>query len=104
MRAPARAIRPSQWARAKPQPNLLNPAVPCPCPPLHAACSAYALWAILGLFGAHRFYVGRPVSGFVWMFTGGLFGIGWVIDFFLLAQFVEEVSEGDGRCAAKTAP
>ena len=44
-----------------------------------------------GLFGAHRFYVGRPVSGFVWLFTGGLFGIGWIIDFFLLTQFVEEV-------------
>ena len=51
---------------------------------------AYALWAVLGLFGAHRFYVGRPASGLVWMLTGGLFGIGWIIDFFLLPDFVEE--------------
>ena len=51
---------------------------------------AYALWAVLGLFGAHRFYVGRPASGLVWLLTGGLFGIGWIIDFFLLPDFVEE--------------
>ena len=50
--------------------------------------AAYALWAVLGLFGAHRFYVGRPASGLVWMLTGGLFGIGWIIDFFLLPDFV----------------
>ncbi len=54
-------------------------------------CVAYTLWALLGLFGAHRFYVGRPVSGLVWMFTGGLCGIGWIIDFFMLPSFVEEV-------------
>lgn len=36
-----------------------------------------------------RFYVGRPVSGLVWMFTGGLLGIGWVIDFFLLSDMIE---------------
>ena len=52
--------------------------------------AAYALWAVLGLFGAHRFYVGRPASGLVWLLTGGLFGIGWIIDFFLLPDFVEE--------------
>jgi hypothetical protein len=40
-----------------------------------------------------RFYVGRPMSGLVWLFTGGLFGIGWLIDLFLLPQFVEEVRE-----------
>jgi TM2 domain-containing membrane protein YozV len=46
----------------------------------------------LGLLGAHRFYVGRPVSGIVWFFTGGLFGVGWLIDFFLIPALVEEVS------------
>ena len=37
-----------------------------------------------------RFYVGRPASGVVWLFSGGLCGIGWIIDFFLIPQFVEE--------------
>jgi hypothetical protein len=40
-----------------------------------------------------RFYVGRPVSGLVWLFTFGLFGIGWLIDVFLIPEFVEEVCE-----------
>lgn len=53
-------------------------------------CSAYALWFFLGFFGAHRFYVGRPASGLVWLLTCGLFGIGWLVDFFLIPEFVEE--------------
>ena len=52
--------------------------------------SAYILWLFLGLFGAHRFYVGRTGSGIVWLLTFGLFGIGWIIDVFLIPEFVEE--------------
>jgi TM2 domain-containing membrane protein YozV len=37
-----------------------------------------------------RFYVGRPISGLVWLLTLGLFGVGWVIDVFLIPEFVEE--------------
>jgi hypothetical protein len=37
------------------------------------------------------------MSGLVWLFTGGLFGVGWAIDFFLIPQFVEEVREQEGR-------
>ena len=43
----------------------------------------YLLW-IFGFTGAHRFYYGKPVSGTIWFFTGGLFVIGWVIDLFLI--------------------
>ena len=53
---------------------------------------AYFLWAVFGLFGGHRFYVGRWESGLVYMFTlGGCF-VGWIIDFFILSNLVEEVS------------
>lgn len=34
----------------------------------------------LGYLGIHRFYVGKIGSGIVWMFTVGLFGIGWIYD------------------------
>ena len=36
------------------------------------------------VLGAHRFYFGRPVSGTVYLFTLGLFGIGWFVDLFLM--------------------
>lgn len=33
-----------------------------------------------GEFGLHQFYVGNKNKGFLYLFTMGLFGIGWVID------------------------
>jgi TM2 domain-containing membrane protein YozV len=49
----------------------------------HSTFIGYLLW-IFGFTGAHRFYYGRPLTGTLWLFTGGLFGIGWLIDFFLI--------------------
>lgn len=43
------------------------------------------LFAIfLGLIGMHRFYTGKIVTGILWIFTAGMFGIGWVIDILLI--------------------
>ena len=53
---------------------------------------AYVLWAFFGLFGAHRFYVGRWESGLVYLFTFGGCFVGWIIDGFILPQLVEDVS------------
>ena len=49
----------------------------------HSKTVGYILW-IFGFTGAHRFYFGRPISGTIWFFTGGLLGIGWLIDLFLI--------------------
>jgi TM2 domain-containing membrane protein YozV len=49
----------------------------------HSLIMGYLLW-IFGFTGAHRFYFGRPVTGTIWFFTLGLFGIGWFIDLFLM--------------------
>lgn len=38
------------------------------------------LCIFLGEFGIHRFYAGKIVTGLVYLFTGGLFGVGWIID------------------------
>jgi len=53
---------------------------------------AYLLWFFLGVLGVHRFYCGLVVSGFVWFFTGGLFGIGWLVDVFLIPGMVEKAN------------
>lgn len=49
----------------------------------HSLLVGYLLW-IFGFTGAHRFYFGKPVTGTIWFFTFGLFGIGWLIDLFLM--------------------
>lgn len=41
---------------------------------------AFVLAFVLGFLGAHRFYEGKVGTGLLWLFTGGLFGIGWLVD------------------------
>lgn len=41
---------------------------------------AFTLCLLLGFFGAHKFYEGKAGMGIVYLFTGGLCGIGWFID------------------------
>lgn len=57
---------------------------------------AYLLWFFFGLLGIHRFYLGRPVSGVIWLLTGGLLGIGWFVDLFLTYFMVEEENDAVG--------
>lgn len=49
----------------------------------HSKTVGYLLW-ILGFTGAHRFYYGRPITGTIWLLTLGVFGIGWLVDLFLI--------------------
>jgi TM2 domain-containing membrane protein YozV len=49
----------------------------------HSKTMGYILW-IFGFMGAHRFYFGKPKTGILWFCTLGLFGIGWLVDLFLI--------------------
>ena len=45
---------------------------------------AFFLCLCLGYFGAHKFYEGKTGMGVLYLFTFGLFGIGWMIDLIAL--------------------
>ncbi|QDT02337.1 TM2 domain protein [Rubripirellula lacrimiformis] len=60
--------------------------------PTHPVVVGYLFW-ILGIFGAHRFYFGKPLTGALWFFTGGVFLIGWIVDLFLIPSMAEEANQ-----------
>ncbi len=41
---------------------------------------AFLLCLFLGALGVHKFYEGKVGMGILYLFTVGLFGIGWFID------------------------
>jgi DNA-directed RNA polymerase subunit RPC12/RpoP len=45
---------------------------------------ALLLLIFLGIFGVHRFYVGKIGTGLLYFFTVGLFGIGYCVDLILI--------------------
>ena len=45
---------------------------------------AFTLCLLLGWMGAHKYYEERPVVGILYTITCGGFGIGWIIDCFIL--------------------
>jgi len=57
---------------------------------------AYALWVlgVFGLCGVHRLYMGRWVSGLIWLFTFGLCGVGQLIDAVMMPRMVEDTNRG----------
>ncbi len=45
---------------------------------------AWVLLTFLGLFGIHRMYMGKWVTGILYLFTGGFFLLGVLYDFWTL--------------------
>lgn len=48
--------------------------------------TALLLCIFLGYFGVHKFYEGKIGMGVLYLFTAGLFGIGWIADIITIAM------------------
>ena len=55
---------------------------------------ALFLCLFLGMYGVHRYYVGKIGTGLLWTFTGGVFLIGWISD--VISIFSEKFTDRDG--------
>ncbi len=64
----------------------------------HSVLLGYLFW-IIGFTGAHRFFFGKPLTGALWFFTGGLLLVGWIVDIVLIPSMAKEAEERypDGR-------
>jgi hypothetical protein len=61
--------------------------------PLKTSGSAYLWWLFLGSFGAHKFYLGRPGMGILYLCTFGLLWVGLIWDLFTLPGQVRRAND-----------
>jgi TM2 domain-containing membrane protein YozV len=61
---------------------------------MKSTTTAYLLWLLIfvGLGGIHRIYAGRVITGLIWLFTGGLFLVGQIIDLFLIPGMIRRAN------------
>ena len=56
---------------------------------------AWILLTFLGLLGIHRMYLGKWITGILYLLTGGLLGLGYLYDYWTLNEQVTLInSEG----------
>ena len=53
---------------------------------------AWILLTFLGVFGAHRFYMGKWFTALLFLISGGLFLVGWAYDFCTLNSQITEIN------------
>ncbi|MDF1590406.1 MAG: TM2 domain-containing protein [Desulfobacterales bacterium] len=53
---------------------------------------AWILLTFLGLFGIHRFYMGKWLTGIVYLLSGGIFGLGYLYDLWTLNDQVSLIN------------
>lgn len=53
---------------------------------------AWILLTFLGLFGIHRMYLGKWISGIVYLLTGALLGLGYIYDYWTLNEQISLVN------------
>ena len=53
---------------------------------------AWILLTFLGFFGIHRFYMGKWLTGLIYLLTGGLFTLGYLYDYWTLNNQIAEIN------------
>ena len=53
---------------------------------------AWVFLTFLGIFGIHRFYLNRVLTGLLWLLTGGLFGLGYLYDLWNLNGMISDAN------------
>lgn len=56
---------------------------------------AWLLLAFLGLFGIHRMYMGKWITGLIYLCTGGLLGFGYIYDLWTLNDQISLINATD---------
>lgn len=56
---------------------------------------AWILLTFLGYLGIHRFYMGKILTGLLWLVTAGLCGLGWLYDYWTLNGQIDELNRGE---------
>lgn len=58
---------------------------------------AWILLVFFGLLGVHRMYIGKWLTGILYLLTGGLFGFGYIYDMWTLNNQITLINgSGDG--------
>jgi TM2 domain-containing membrane protein YozV len=52
----------------------------------------WILLTFLGIFGIHRFYMGKIFTGIIYLLTVGLFGVGILYDFLTLNEQLSDIN------------
>ena len=55
----------------------------------------WVLLTFLGIFGAHRFYMEKWLTAIIWFFTGGLFLLGYLYDYWTLNEQIDDINRYD---------
>ena len=53
---------------------------------------AWILLTFLGLFGVHRMYLGKWLTGFLYLLTAGLLGLGYLYDYWTLNGQIDQLN------------